>query len=108
MQVLASEYGARVTIHAPGELSYPQSDGFNVGIGRMIEIGVRYREQYRLKAPYESNCSANFPKEYIEQQLIPPNINYTLTTCKMACTDFYLKKMCGCVQYRYSTLYRYS
>ncbi len=38
---LTEEIGARVSIHAPGELAYPQADGFNIGAAELTEIGLR-------------------------------------------------------------------
>lgn len=40
---LSQEVGARVSIHAPGELPYPQADGFNIPAAELTEIGLRYK-----------------------------------------------------------------
>lgn len=100
--MLAPEYGVRVSVHAPGELPDPEAEGFNVAPGQLTEVGIRFRQQMRLPEPYPSNCTLKYPKWFHDEGvLFPDRINYTLTACKMACTDYHLKRICNCVQYRF-------
>jgi hypothetical protein len=52
---LSQEAGVRVSIHAPGELPYPQADGFNVPNAELTEIGLRYKVHLE---PLGSKCLA--------------------------------------------------
>lgn len=39
--VLAEEYGVRVSIHLPNELSFPEADGFSIAAGEITHVNLR-------------------------------------------------------------------
>ena len=94
----AQEYGIRVAVHSPGEFSYPQADGFTIAPGEITQINIKHEQQQRLQAPYNSSCMDQYPPIYeLENLIFNDRYRYSLTACKMACIDYYLKTMCGCV-----------
>lgn len=102
---LAQEYGVRVSVHTPKEYSYPQVDGFTIAPGEITEVNIRRRLQLRLKAPYSSSCYDRYPDSfYAEKLILSDEYRYSLTECKMACVDYYLKTLCGCVDNRLVSL----
>ncbi len=39
--VLSDAYGIRLSVNAPGELNYPQSDGITIPSGESIQINLK-------------------------------------------------------------------
>nr|URS64684.1 FMRFamide-gated sodium channel-like 4 [Malacoceros fuliginosus] len=88
---LASGQGARVVVHSPHTLPHPAAAGFDVPPGYSIEIGVKARENVRIRHPH-GNCS--------DQAANKSNFRYTLIQCQQECMQNRIMQSCNCVDNR--------
>jgi hypothetical protein len=58
----APRVGARVTVHHPATVPHPETAGFSVMPGSETAVGIRATNVQRMPAPFDSNCSNDFPK----------------------------------------------
>lgn len=91
---LASGRGARVVVHSPHTLPHPTAEGFDVPPGFSVEIGVKARENVRIRPPH-GNCSDDSNRNL--------TFKYTLIQCQHECIQKRIMTVCGCIDNRIPT-----
>ena len=102
---LASGQGVRLVIHAPGTRPHPTADGYDIPPGKSVTIGVKARENVRIRQPH-GNCTdvtdldprkAMQWKQPTSNGLWKPEYRYTLMDCQNECIQKVIMKTCDCV-----------
>ena len=88
---LASGKGARVVVHSPHTMPHPTAQGFDVPPGFSVEIGVKARENVRIRHPH-GNCS--------DDSYSNNTFKYTLIQCQNDCIQKRIMDVCGCIDNR--------
>jgi hypothetical protein len=88
---LASGKGARVVVHSPYTLPHPTAEGFEVPPQYSVEIGVKARENVRIRHPH-GNCT--------DESATNQTYRYTLMQCQNDCIQRMIMKVCNCVDNR--------
>jgi hypothetical protein len=66
-------------LHHPTQPEYPESVGFNAPAGRETSVLVRTTQTNRLPAPFQTNCSTEFPLDY--RPFKDPFVEYSAQEC---------------------------
>ena len=88
---LASGKGARVVVHSPYTRPHPTAEGFDVPPAFSVEIGVKARENVRIRHPH-GNCTDEAGNN--------SRYHYTLIQCQNECIQKRIMKVCGCIDNR--------
>ncbi|XP_041464801.1 amiloride-sensitive sodium channel subunit beta-like [Lytechinus variegatus] len=91
MGLLAPNRGAKIVIHAPNTMPFPEDDAINLATGSATYIGLR--EEVIERLPRFSQCSD------VESATVFSNssTNYTVRCCLSMCYQQNLVDRCGCV-----------
>ncbi|CAH1782679.1 unnamed protein product [Owenia fusiformis] len=80
--------GARVIIHEKGTLPDPDSKGFDVEPGHLINVALSVDKRELMKPPW-GECADH-------TTLHSTDFKYTRNTCKRKCMEKMIEKQCGC------------
>ena len=89
--------GARVVVHSPRQLAEPAKNGFNIRPGLLTSVAVKMLRFNRLEAPFETNCSMDFPLLYAEFAV--PQVHYSVEECQNACIRREIWIQCKCYEF---------
>ncbi|KAH7704778.1 degenerin unc-8 [Aphelenchoides avenae] len=91
----SSKAGTRVTLHKQNYAAFPNTDGYDVGVGSYVSIDVQYNEIKALSRPY-GNC---VPKDRTEGMVYDGW--YTYEGCFRSCFQNDIIAKCGCADSRF-------
>ncbi|KAH7715641.1 degenerin unc-8 [Aphelenchoides avenae] len=86
----SSKAGMRVTLHKQNYAAFPNTEGYNVGVGSYVAIAVQYNAIKALPRPY-GNCT---PKEQTDGMVYEGW--YTYEGCFRSCFQNDIISKCGC------------
>ena len=95
---MSSSEGVRVVIHPPNTTPYPHTEGFDIPPGYSVTLGVKARENIRIKAPH-GNCLDNNPFQEVHdanESTHHEEGQYRLISCQKLCLQREITKRCGC------------
>ena len=81
--------GVFISVHDPGEFSFPNFNGFGLAPGFSNFIALKKKTVIRQESPYVSNCTHRS-----KERLIFPG-EYTLTSCVYSCQELAALRLCG-------------
>lgn len=97
---LSGSSGIRMTIHPPGTIPFPLTEGFDVPTGYLASIGIVPQRRTRLGPPYGKCATKNkYHKNYMELlNLTESNRHrpYRKISCERACMQKHVIKECDC------------
>ncbi|ELU12615.1 hypothetical protein CAPTEDRAFT_185559 [Capitella teleta] len=99
---LASGQGVRLVIHPPNTRPHLTADGYDIPPGFSVTIGVKARENVRIRHPH-GNCSSMKNVPHVEEETseyTQPNYQYTLMDCQNECIQRTIMETCSCVDNR--------
>lgn len=82
--------GVRVTIHNPGTLTSPITQGFDIPPGYSTSVGLQASKIERLGQPY-GNCTESRTHSYL------PQFKYSASACLLLHAQMSIFQQCGCV-----------
>ncbi|XP_072167275.1 epithelial sodium channel subunit alpha-like [Diadema setosum] len=91
--ILAPQTGAKITVHDPAAMPFPEDESVDLPTGMATSIGVRQENIQRLGGKY-GNCTTdgrntNFSSSSLYQ--------YSSAACRKQCFQLHLNSFCGCV-----------
>ncbi|XP_070546444.1 uncharacterized protein [Ptychodera flava] len=96
LSMYGMDSGAIVTIQPPGELTFPQEQGFAAKPGTITRAALRKTEFRREKDPY-GDCKSGKDGTYIDTVYGSANAKYSVMACENSCYQYMLAEYCGCV-----------
>ncbi|KAH7705291.1 Degenerin mec-4 [Aphelenchoides avenae] len=91
----SSKAGMRVTLHKQNYTAFPNTEGYNVGVGSYVAIAVQYNAIKALPRPY-GNCT---PKDQTDGFVYEGW--YTYEGCFRSCFQNDIIAKCGCADPRF-------
>ncbi|KAK7073350.1 hypothetical protein SK128_014299 [Halocaridina rubra] len=85
--LLSPDIGARVIVHSPRQLPFPEDEGFNVAPGRSISIAIQRKNIKRVGHPH-GNCRSQTGSKIFRE--------YSAIRCKKLCLENVFWRLCGC------------
>ncbi|XP_071506083.1 epithelial sodium channel subunit alpha-like [Diadema antillarum] len=91
--ILAPQTGAKITVHDPAAMPFPEDESVDLPTGMATSIGVRQENIQRLGGKY-GNCTTdgrntNFSSSSLYQ--------YSSAACRKQCFQLHLNSFCDCV-----------
>ncbi|XP_069989438.1 degenerin-like protein asic-1 [Penaeus vannamei] len=85
LTLLSPELGAKIIVHSPRHIPFPEDEGFNISPGISVSVAVKTKRIERVGQPWGTcESSKDTQKEYSSLQ------------CKKLCQEKEFWKVCGC------------
>ncbi|XP_042865706.1 uncharacterized protein LOC122249150 isoform X2 [Penaeus japonicus] len=84
MTLLSPDMGAKVIVHSPRHIPFPEDEGFNVSPGISVSIAVKTKKIERVGQPWGTCVSNSLGGDYSSLQ------------CKKLCQEKEFWRECGC------------
>ncbi|XP_068238635.1 degenerin-like protein asic-1 [Palaemon carinicauda] len=87
VSLLSPDVGARIIVHSPHLLPFPEDEGFNISPGLSVSVSISLKKILRVGQPY-GKCEDKTSSEIFKE--------YSAVTCRKVCLEREFWNTCGC------------